>query len=619
MTDDRVHCPWLSRIVRGAILIAVGVLCAVSWMLGPSWLGIVQGEVPDELRRRVAIVYLDGLLVAYALAMVASVAVIGAVVVMRLRSRGDTPARRRRQARWLAIGVMVLLSLMALDAGAAAWSLWSNRNPRLPEAVNPTADEGADFPGRSFDGVVPELPRRFSTIEGGPATAPGTIRILVIGESSGRGEPYHPWLSVGQMVAWKLESVFPDRRIALDIWATGGANLAMMHHRLAGLTYRPDVIILYVGHNEFQSQYAWMRTSGYYYFDERPELYSSGSFAGLLRHSPLCRLALESWERQRVSQRPPSRVTREMVDRPLCTAEEAGQILADFRARLEAIAGYCEAIGTLPVFIIPASNDGGFDPSRSVLAPETPRAERVAFARSVARARALERSDPAEAIRLDRDLVARHPEFAETHYRLARLLEQVGDWDGARRHYREARERDGMPLRCPEGFREAYREVAARHSAVLLVDGPRVLESLSPHGIIDDGLFHDAQHPNLRGYVALGQDLLEQLRNRRALGWPADREVPLLDADVCARHFGLDASRWAMLCRREFAFYQVTAYIRFDPKFRNERAAAYGRAAVAIEAGRPVVEAGIPSGVLPPRPASTSRVVAPLPEMGSPR
>ncbi len=40
------------------------------------------------------------------------------------------------------------------------------------------------------------------------------------------------------------------------------------------------------------------------------------------------------------------------------------------------------------------------------------------------------------------------------------------------------------------------------HAAVLLVDGPRVLEAISPHGILDDGLFHDAQHPNLRGYVA---------------------------------------------------------------------------------------------------------------------
>src|SRR5207248_921406 len=142
-------------------------------------------------------------------------------------------------------------------------------------------------------------------------------------------------------------------------------------------------------------------------------------------------------------------------------------------------------IQMLPIFIIPASNDGGYDPSRSVLVAGTPRAERVAFARSVARARALEKKDPAEAVRIDRELVARHPEFAEAHYRLARLRDQAGDWDEARRHYLQARERDAMPLRCPADFRQAFRAVAARYPAVLLVDGPRVLEAVSPHGILD--------------------------------------------------------------------------------------------------------------------------------------
>ncbi|MGP0068573.1 MAG: tetratricopeptide repeat protein [Isosphaeraceae bacterium] len=592
-----------------ASLVAVGVLGALAWLLGPSWLGIVLGQVPDDLRPQAASIYLDGLLVAYSLAMVASIGVIGAVILLRLTARTETPARRRRQARWLAIGVTILVSLLLLDAGASAWSHWLHRHPRLPDAGSPSNQDESKFAGRSFDGVIPDLPSRFSTAAAGPGSS--ALRILVVGESSARGEPYHPWLSVGQLVAWKLESVLRGRSIGLETWATGGANLAQMHHRLAGLTNRPDIMILYVGHNEFQSRYAWMRDPGFYYRDERPALYSPESMTSMLLYSPLCRLVLETREQQRVSQRPPGRVTRELVDRPLCTVAEFDELVADFRIRLDAIAGYCESIGTLPVFIIPGSNDGGFDPSRSVLAPETPRAERVAFARSVARARVLEKRDPAEAIRMDRELVASHPEFAETHYRLARLLEHTGDWEDARRHFLEARERDSMPLRCPEAFRQAYRDVAARHPGVLLVDGPRVLEAVSPHGILDDGLFHDAQHPNIRGYVALAQDLLDQLRRRRAFGWPGDVEAPLLDAEVCARHFGLDASRWATICRREFAFYQVTAYIRYDPKFRNERAAAYRRAAAAIEAGRPPVDAGIPSGVLPPRPAKTPRVIPP--------
>jgi tetratricopeptide (TPR) repeat protein len=386
-----------------------------------------------------------------------------------------------------------------------------------------------------------------------------------------------------------------------------------MHDRLADLTERPDVLILYVGHNEFSARFPWMREPGGYYDDDMPALYSPSALTAALRLSPLCRLVLETWDRQRVDLRPPHYATRELIDQPIATDEEYAAILADFGRRLEAIAAYCEKIGTLPVFIIPASNDGGYDPSRSVLAPETPRAEREAIAREVLRARAMEATDPDGALRLYAGMVSRHPEFAETRYRLARLLERRGDRDEARRHYIKARERDGLPVRCPEDFRRAYREVAARHPSVVLVDAPRVLERASEHGILDDRLFHDAQHPNLRGYAAIAQDLLDQLRARRAFGWPEGIGPPRIELDACARHFGLDADRWAQVCRREAHFYSVTAFVRYDPTFRLAREAEYRRAIQAIQAGSDPAEAGIPGwgGVTSPvSPASRPRAAS---------
>ncbi len=299
-----------------------------------------------------------------------------------------------------------------------------------------------------------------------------------------------------------------------------------MHERLADLTDRPDALVLYVGHNEFASRFPWMREPGGYYHDDMPSLYSPAALLAVLRFSPFCRLVLETWDRQRIDLRPPRQATRALIDQPVCTPDEYAAILAEFARRLDQIAAYCESIGTLPIFVIPASNDGGYDPNRSVLPPETPRAERAAFARAVERACALEETDPAAALQLDRELAARYPGFAETHYRLGVLLERAGEWDEARRHYIAARDRDAMPLRCPEDFHRAYREVAARHPAVLLVDGPRVLEAASAHGIVDDRLFHDAQHPNLRGYAALARDLLDQLRARKAFGWPEGVATP---------------------------------------------------------------------------------------------
>ena len=110
-----------------------------------------------------------------------------------------------------------------------------------------------------------------------------------------------------------------------------------------------------------------------------------------------------------------------------------------------------------------------------------------------------------------------------------------------------------VPLRCPTDFREAFRSVARRHQAVL-IDGPELLARLSPHGILDDQLFHDAQHVNLTGYVALAQDILEQLHQRRAFGWPESTPVPRIELEECPRHFELDAEKWAEVCERSSNF-----------------------------------------------------------------
>ena len=227
-----------------------------------------------------------------------------------------------------------------------------------------------------------------------------------------------------------------------------------------------------------------------------------------------------------------------------------------------------------------------------MLAPHTTRAERQAFAREVIHARALEAKDKGEARRIYADLVKRHPEFAETHYRLARLLEQSALWNEARDHYVQARELDGMPLRCPEPLRQVYQKVAARHPSVILVDGPKVLEARSRHGIVGFQFFHDAQHPNLHGYVALAEDVMNQLGKRRALGWPEGTAVPVVDAEVCARHFGMSPARWALVASRDEWFFCASAYIRYDPQYRNKVASEYLRAAAAIRAGCDPASAG---------------------------
>src|SRR5262249_60270803 len=77
-------------------------------------------------------------------------------------------------------------------------------------------------------------------------------------------DPYRPWLSVGQIVGWQLERIFPGREIRVDIRADGGLCLEQAVLRLEDLKRRPEAILVFTGHNEFQARYGWARHVRHY-------------------------------------------------------------------------------------------------------------------------------------------------------------------------------------------------------------------------------------------------------------------------------------------------------------------------------------------------------------------
>ena len=282
----------------------------------------------------------------------------------------------------------------------------------------------------------------------------------MLGESSARGVPYHDWLSVGEIVAWKLREAFPDRQFPVEYLARPGLTLDKVHFWMSSLERRPDLVILYAGHNEFQMRYDWAHAARHYRDETPPTPVTLEDLAH--KYSPLCRLIQQTVRTYRIALPPPPSVKRQLVDVPAYTAEEYDTRLNDFRTRLEEMTAYCEQVGALVALVIPPGNDADFEPNRSFLPPQTTRAERDAFAAEFRAARQAEDADPDDGIAAYRALLASQPGFAEAHYRLARLLESTGQREEADRHYVAARDCDGFPMRCSSDFQQAYRDVAAR-------------------------------------------------------------------------------------------------------------------------------------------------------------
>jgi hypothetical protein len=528
-------------------------ILAVAAIVLPGWIPLL----PRPVQRGLTEAFLRAAQLFYLALWLASTVGLPLAAWLLARSWRDG-ARRARKERLFLLCLSCLGSLLALELGSAALRSWMHRFPRLPT--------------------------------GFPSAEPAEYRIVVLGESSALGEPFRPWLSVGQVVGWQLQEALPARQVELEVLAFLGDSLEKQHLKLAGITRQPDAVIIYAGHNEFAARFEENRD---YSLAAEPAARLLQAAQRLSLNSPFCRLVYELVSKNRLDRPPLLNGRHQLIDPPLCSPAEEAEILADFAARLEALVAYCERIGALPILISPPANEADYEPGRSTIAPGVSAAERERLARDFADARKAEVEHPAVGEQLYRSILDRHPTFAEAHCRLGRLLRAAGRMDEAREHFSQALEHDGLPIRCRKPFRDAYGEVAARHPGCILIDGRAELMAASPDGLLGDQVVEDTHHPNLKGYLALAGAVLRELRKTPLLQQAPPIDLPLDPAACCAR-FGIDAARLATACERTSVHYRRVSSYRYDPTERLEKSRRFAEASRKLRAGTAPREVGLP-------------------------
>lgn len=526
--------------------------------------------LPRPARRAIIELTLRGVLIGYSTVIVGSLLglVVGGHVVYWARRRGE---RRPRLARLLLLCVSSLFSLAAAETASAAFLAWSHRMPALPTRFEPSD---------------------------------GKSHIVVLGGSCALGNPYNPWLSIGQVVSWQLEKALPGKRFQPDILADLNKTIEDMHLKLPDLKQRPAAMIIYSGHNEYKSRLEDDRDVD---LDESPANPLLHRLYRVSLSSPLCRLVYQSLSKNRLDG-PPPRVNRhKLIDAPFYTPSEAAGFVENFRRRMEAIVAYCDQIGALPIVVIEAGSEADYEPSRSLLPASATSADRQWVERQYAAARtAAADNDLGRAVNLFAEIAARFPAFAEAHFQLGRTLERSGRWAEAREHYLLALDNDALTIRATKPLKDICREVAARHKSCILVDGPAVLAAICPHGIVNDDAMHDGIHPNVRGITALSEAVLARLRERQAFGWTSGA-APALEPAAVADHFGFDSDRWVKVCSWGWTFYRTAVSYRFDPAERIAKRDRFETCRDQIAAGRPPDSTGFPCLSLKPIHASEGR------------
>ena len=403
-----------------------------------------------------------------------------------------TPARRRLFVAitlalpWLLLGALELG--LRLGGYGGDWPLFVAYDQR-PGWSFPNPDVGRRwFPAGPF---TPTPERDFFRT----AKDASTYRIVFQGESSAQGFPYEHGGAPSRMLAQRLQATFPQRHVEVVNTALTAVNsYTLLDQADEIVAQRPDAVLIYTGHNEFYG------------------VFGAGSTRALGASRPLVR----AW----------------LALRKLRTVQLLEGVIGAGAARASAGAAPRTVMqlmaGDQRIPLGSRTYARGLAQFRANLADLLARYQRAGIPVLIGTVASNERDQPPLGGNAD----------AVAAWRRAGALNAAGDTARARLAYREAKERDDLRFRAPEGINAIIREEAARHGAAV-VESQRALERAAPGGVVGATLMLEHLHPNLDGYFTIADAFYEAMRGRGMIGsWDhavpaaaARRDVPVTTVD----------------------------------------------------------------------------------------
>ncbi len=346
--------------------------------------------------------------------------------------------------------------------------------------------------------------------------APGTRRVFCLGGSTTFGRPYDDTTS---FCGW-LRELLPeaDPSSSWEVINAGGISYAS--YRVAKLmdeltAYRPDLFVVYTGHNEFLERrtYATLVATPEAVRGLGAVLARTRTFTVLRRLVSPSRTDADSAASPAVERLPAEVAT--ILDRSVGPSayrrddEFRRRVFEHFRYNVERMVEIARSCGARIVFVTPASNLRDCSPFKSERRDGLSAEERGRFDDHLGAATAAHRDGENRAAleRLDHSL-ALDDRHAGAWFLRGRVLLALGRTDDARVAFDRARDEDVCPLRAPPEIRRTIVETASRLD-VPVVDFAARVEDVAQHGIPGEDVFLDHVHPTIAGNRMLALAILD--------------------------------------------------------------------------------------------------------------
>jgi lysophospholipase L1-like esterase len=432
---------------------------------------------------------------------------------------GVRPARSWGRRANVTAALLALLLLAAIEGALRLFGFGapSGADPLYLEAFPKTPLFVLNEAARRYEVAVG---RRvyFSPVTFPAVKDPAAFRVFCLGGSTVQGRPYGPRTSFTAWLRLNLAAAAPQR--TWEVINCGGVSYAS--YRLAPLvrevlTHQPDLLIVYMGHNEFIEERAFR---------------AAGRFPGWVRllHRLVVRLRMYNLL-QRGGARlfgPGPRMPRNLMPaevHAILDSEDAwGRYRPDetwrqgavrhFGHHLRDMVGAAGEAGVPLLLVNPVANLKDCPPFKSVPGACTVPEPTTSFGQAYLAA-CDPAVDPSQRVVLLREVVARWPGHAGAWYRLGLCLLNQGRHAEAERALVRAKDTDVLPLRILEPMRRVLR-AAWRDASVEAVDAQRLFGELSPAGIPGREWLLDHVHPSVGGHQKLAEEIFRVMVRR---GW----------------------------------------------------------------------------------------------------
>lgn len=368
-------------------------------------------------------------------------------------------------------------------------------------------------PGGDVYATAPNKLAFFNPQEFPAEKAPGTYRVFAVGGSTTAGRPYDDRVAFARWMERYLAAMDPSRRFeVVNAGAVSYASYRVVVLMQELVRYRPDLFVVYTGHNEFLEERTYSDL-----IHEDPRWRRLRFALGRLRTLTLAREGLRRLVRD--EEKPSGTVLASEVEARLEVwtglaayhrdDELRRSIIEHFGFNLRQMARIARDHGVALVFVRPVSNLKDFSPFKSE--PGAP-----------------------------------DDENADVQFRLGQDALRRGDYDAAKRAFIRAKDLDVAPLRALEPISALVAEVAAESGAAL-VDLPAILEddcaARYGHRILGNEYLLDHVHPDIAVHSLIAERVIDALARRGVVrpaaawsseSWSHGRRREIYDREVGA-------------------------------------------------------------------------------------